>query len=316
VRPPQGAIPHNLNPVEFFFPFVYDQNVIDLHIHTCASSDGQHLPREIFEMARRKGLREIAFADHNSVAHVEEGFRLSKEFGIEFISAMELNTFHAGLDLHLLAYFVDPRNPLLQNWLSGIQEKKISQAKLRIAKLNDLGFFFTEEDLKKYAQDRLPTGASFLDAILSRRENLDDPRLQPYIRGDRSASPYVNFYRDFLRGGKPASVPIEELSTPEAICKIKELGGVAILAHPSDTREEIIRDLVTRGLEGLEVYTPYHRPQEREAFKRFALQHGLLITAGSDFHGHAVKPDVSLGDVDGSHEDLVVRLKEYHQRKR
>ena len=267
-------------------------------------------------MARRKGLRGIAFADHNSVAHVEEGFRLSGEFGIEFISAMELNTFHAGLDLHLLAYFIDPQNPLLQKWLSGIRGKKIAQAKMRIAKLNDLGFSFTEEDLKKYSQDRIPTGASFLDAILSRRENLDDPRLQPYIRGDLSASPYVNFYRDFLRGGKPASVPIEELSTSAAIRKVKELGGVSVLAHPSDTKEEILRDLVANGLEGLEVYTPYHHLPEREAFKRFAIQHGLLITAGSDFHGQAVKPDVALGAEDGSHEDLVARLKEYHARKR
>lgn len=267
-------------------------------------------------MARRKGLRVIAFADHNSVAHVEEGYRLSEEFGIELISCMELNTFHAGMDLHLLAYFIDPQNPLLQNWLVGIHREKLAQAKNRIAKLNDLGFFFTEEDLEKYSQDRLPTGASFLNAILSRPENRQDPRLQPYIRGERSASPYVNFYRDFLRGGKPASVPIAELSTLTAIAKVKKLGGVAVLAHPSDTGEEILRDLVANGLEGLEVYTPYHNPQEREAFKRFAEQYGLLMTAGSDFHGKTVKPDVELGAVDGSHEDLVVKLKEYRQRTR
>jgi predicted metal-dependent phosphoesterase TrpH len=302
--------------VEFFFPFDYDLSVIDLHIHTRASSDGQHSPQEIFVMARDIGLRVIAFADHNSVAHVEEGFRLSGEFGIEFISCMELNTFYAGMDLHLLAYFIDPQNPLLHNWLRGIQQEKLAQAKSRIAKLNDLGFFFTEEDLQRYSQDRIPTGASFLNAILSRPENRQDPRLQPYIRGERSQSPYVNFYRDFLRGGKPASVPIEELSTPPAIGKIKGLGGIAVLAHPSDTREEIIRDLVASGLDGLEVYTPYHNPQEREAYKRFAAQHGLLMTAGSDFHGKTVKPDVELGAVDGSHEDLVIKLKEYHQRNR
>ena len=40
---------------------------------------------------------------------------------------------------------------------------------------------------------------------------------------------------------------------------------------------------------------------------------GLLMTAGSDFHGKTVKPDVELGAVDGSHEDLVARLKEYHK---
>jgi predicted metal-dependent phosphoesterase TrpH len=303
--------------VEFFFLFDYDQSVIDLHIHTDASSDGQHSPREIFEMARRRGLRVIAFADHNSVVHVAEGLRLAQAFGIEFISSMELNTFHAGLDLHLLAYFLDSQNPLLQNWLKDIHEKKLAQAKQRIAKLNELGFSFTQEDLQIYSQDRIPTGASFLKAILSRTENRDDPRLQPYIRGDRSASPYVHFYRDFLRGGKPASVPMEELSTPSAIRKIRELGGVTILAHPSDTGEPILRDLVANGLEGLEVYTPYHNPEAREVFKRFAVRHGLLITAGSDFHGKTVKPDVELGAVDGGDaEELVAKLKGYHKSKR
>ena len=38
--------------------------MIDLHIHTSASSDGQHTPREIFEMAKKIGLEGFAIADH------------------------------------------------------------------------------------------------------------------------------------------------------------------------------------------------------------------------------------------------------------
>ncbi|MBW2555204.1 MAG: phosphatase, partial [Deltaproteobacteria bacterium] len=38
--------------------------MIDLHIHTIASSDGQHTPQEIFTMANSMGLTAIAFADH------------------------------------------------------------------------------------------------------------------------------------------------------------------------------------------------------------------------------------------------------------
>ena len=46
---------------------------IDLHIHTQASADGVYSPREIFDMARRAGLRAIAFADHNSTESCDEG---------------------------------------------------------------------------------------------------------------------------------------------------------------------------------------------------------------------------------------------------
>ena len=287
--------------------------MIDLHIHTNASSDGQHTPGEILQMARNIGLRAIAFADHNTVDNVEEGLRLSVESGIEFIPCMELNTFHNGLDLHLLAFFIDPRDNNLRTWLESIHQKKKEQAEKRLKKLNELGFVFTWDDLRQFSGSRIPTGMSFLQAILSREENRKDQRLRPYIDGSRSSSPYVNFYRDYLRGGKPAFVQMEDILTIAAIGKIKNLGGIPVLAHPSDTGEENIRQLIESGLEGLEVYSPYHDPDEQEAFRAFAETHGLLITAGSDFHGKMVKPDVELGQVGGNHYDLLLKLKEHRR---
>jgi len=267
------------------------------------------------EMARQKGLRAIAFADHNTVDNVEEGSRLSAQWGIEFFSCLELNTLHRGLDLHILAYFIDPRSPELESWLEEIHQKKVEQAQKRMEKLNELGFLLTEDDLQKFSDGRIPTGRSYLKAILSRPENQSDPRLRPYIDGPRSSSPYVNFYRDYLRGGKPAFVPLKEVATVAAIQKIKGMGGIPVLAHPSDTGEENILHLVQNGLEGLEAYSPYHNPQEQEAFRVFAESNGLLITAGSDFHGKEIKPDVDLGQVYGDHYDLVLKLKRQRKRK-
>jgi predicted metal-dependent phosphoesterase TrpH len=284
--------------------------MIDLHIHTNASSDGQHSPREIFEMAREKRMRALAFADHNSVENVEEGSRLGAEYGIEFIPCMELNTLYRGLDLHILAYYIDPRSSALRYWMDEIHGKKVEQARRRTEKLNELGFHFSEDDLNSFAEGRLPTGKSFLEAILSRPENRKDPRLWPYIDGDRSGSPYVNFYRDYLRGGKPAFIAMEDVSTLAAIQRIGRLGGVSILAHPSDTGEENILSLARSGLEGLEAYSPYHTPGEQEAFRVLAEAHGLLVTAGSDFHGKKIKPDVELGQVSGDRYELVERLRD------
>ncbi len=290
--------------------------MIDLHIHTDASSDGQHSPREIFEMARQKGLRAISFADHNSVDHVEEGIRLGAEWAIEFLPCLEVNTLHRGLDLHLLAYFIPPRDPRLRGWLKEIHGKKVEQAGKRVEKLNQLGFFFTAEDVRKFSRGRIPTGSSFLKAIFSREENENDPRLRPYREnGSRSASPYVNFYRDYLRGGKPAFVPMNDVGTISAIRKIRELEGTPVLAHPSDTGEEIILELIGNGLAGLEVYSPYHNAGEQAAFRKFAEARGLLMTAGSDFHGKKIKPDVELGQVYGDHGDLLERLKKERKGK-
>jgi hypothetical protein len=203
----------------------------------------------------------------------------------------------------------------LQAWLKKIHEKKIEQAEKRLNQLNDLGFVFDGNDLRKFSEGRIPTGMSFLRAILSRQENLADPRLQPYISGARSHSPYVNFYRDYLRGGKPAFVPMEDIHTLEAIAKIKELGAVPVLAHPSDTGEENLIALVQKGLEGLEVYTPYHSLEEQEGFRNFASARDLLVTAGSDFHGKAIKPDVDLGQGGNDHYDLLLKLKKWWKER-
>ncbi len=289
--------------------------MIDLHIHTDASSDGQHSPTEIFAMARGKGLQVIAFADHNSVENVAEGIALSKESGIEFLPAIELNTMHNDLDLHILAYGIDPRDPALKDWLERIRQKKQEQAEKRLQKLNELGFIFTWDDLGKFSGGRMPTGMSFLRAILSRKENCSDPRLRPYTDGDRSNSPYVNFYRDYLRGGKPAFVHIEDITTVAAIGTIKEMGGIPILAHPSDTGEENIRGLIANGLEGLEVYSSYHDSREEEQFRAIAENDHLLITAGSDFHGKTIKPDVELGGVSGNDYQLFLLLRERLKEK-
>jgi 3',5'-nucleoside bisphosphate phosphatase len=260
-------------------------------------------------MAKEKGLQAIAFADHNTVDNVEEGFYWARKFGLEFISALELNTIYQELDLHLLCFGVDPHLPALTDWLGEIHQKKKVQAKKRFEKLNELGFFFTWEDLQNFSQDRLPTGMSFLQAILEHPENRKDPRLRPYIDGDRSNSPFVNFYRDFLRGGKPAFVPIEDVASIQAIDKIKGMGGIPVLAHPSDTPMDVVLQLIQSGLEGLEVYSPYHNPEEQNIFRSTAEKYNLLITAGSDFHGKAVKPDVELGQVAENHYVLFQKLK-------
>jgi len=288
--------------------------MIDLHIHTTASSDGQYTPREIFAMTRSMGLTAIAFADHNSVAGVEEGLNLSREFGIDFIPCLELNSLFKENDLHILGYFIEHDNQELISWLEDVHREKELQAKKRIEKLQSLGFVLTEEDVETFSRGRMPTGVSYLKAILSRKENKDDPRLVAYTSGERSDSPYVNFYLDYLRGGKLAFVPLNMMETPQVIRKVKKFGGVPVLAHPSDTKERDIRELISYGLCGLEVYSSYHTPEQEKRFLSIVYEYNLIVTAGSDFHGEAVKPDVKLADIRGNEEELVEKLKEFRER--
>lgn len=284
--------------------------MIDLHIHTIASSDGQHTPHEIFTMAESLGLIAIAFADHNSIGSVREGVSLSKEFGIEFIPCLEFNSIYLDHDLHILAYFINYQSKRLSDWLERIYQEKRRQAAKRIEKLNELGFIFSADDVKRFSGDKIPTGMSFLKAIISREENRGDPRIKRFINGDRSDSPYVNFYLDYLRGGKPAFVPLKTVDTFYIMERVKQLGGIPVLAHPSDTGDEIIIRLAEGGLSGLEVFSSYHNVKEEEHFLSLTKEYNLLVTAGSDFHGSEIKPDVKLGEIRGNSYELVEKLKE------
>lgn len=291
-----------------------ERRKVDLHIHTTASSDGQHSPREIFEMAKKIGLRAIAFADHNSVGSLDEGLQLSKEYGIEFIPCFELNTLYDDMDIHMLAYYVDHHERALHDWLAVINEAKFSQAEKRLAALRSMDYDIDKNDVEKFACGKVPSGATFLSALLSKDAGEKDPRLQTYINGNRSDSPSLNFYLDYFRKGRPAFIPLDICPIETGIKKIREFGGVPVQAHPSDTGDKNIVKFIELGMMGLEAYSSYHNASESEHFCKLAKDHAILHTAGSDFHGKKIKPNVKLGDVEGNSYEIVEGLKDARKK--
>jgi len=75
------------------------------------------------------------------------------------------------------------------------------------------------------------------------------------------------------------------------MAEIHRIGGVAVLAHPTSiskdqaTLSSAIASLQLLGLDGIEVYNNMGWPLEIEFLRRTAQEFGLLVTAGSDFHG-------------------------------
>jgi len=203
---------------------------------------------------------------------------------------------------------VDYAEPECEAWMQEIFVAKIEQTKKRVEKLKTIGFAIEFDDLMRFSEGRLPTGNSYVQALASRPENKDDHRVRAFIDGDRADSPYLNFYLDYLKAGRPAFVPLEAQPTCQAISKVRKLGGIPILAHPSDTPESYIHELVDAGMAGLEVYSSYHSRELTEYFLRVCTDRGLLITAGSDFHGRKIKPKVALGVEIVEEQEIVERL--------
>ena len=81
----------------------------------------------------------------------------------------------------------------------------------------------------------------------------------------------------------------------EVIKKIKEAGGIPVLAHPACSwalsLDKMVQELISFGLEGLEVYYPYNGLRRIVKFysesyvKKLADKYGLIKTGGTDSHG-------------------------------
>ena len=85
-------------------------------------------------------------------------------------------------------------------------------------------------------------------------------------------------------------------NVPELIKTIHEAGGIAVLAHPACywaiSLENLVKKLISYGLDGIEVYYPYPRFRKIVKFhsskdvRKIAEKYPeLLKTGGTDFHG-------------------------------
>jgi hypothetical protein len=64
--------------------------------------------------------------------------------------------------------------------------------------------------------------------------------------------------------------------------------------HQRETPDELIEAMAERGMAGLEVDHPDHRPDQRTRYRAMAGRLGLVATAASDCHGTRFDP-VRLG---------------------
>jgi predicted metal-dependent phosphoesterase TrpH len=281
---------------------------IDLHIHTDASPDGDVSVEEIFKKAKEYGINCLSITDHNDTSVLPAAEKLARKYNIEFIPGVEFNSNFNGRDIHILGYFINHKSEWISKVMQEIKSRKEEQARGRVQKLQEIGFFIEYEDALRAARGRIPNGSIFLDALLLNEKNKNNPVLKRYTEGDRSDSPHFNFYRDFFRYGKPAYVPLTHIKTERIIDEIRTNHALPVLAHPYDIPDEEIEKIIKHGIAGIEVYSSYHTEEQNIHFLKMARKYNLLITAGSDFHG-SHKPKVKLGIFLNDGKEIIEKLK-------
>ena len=91
------------------------RSYVDLHMHSHYSDDGEYTPTQLVDMCHEAGVKVMAIADHNWVKANDEATKYAKELGIKYIPAIEIDCTYQGLNLHVLGYGIDYKQPSLIN---------------------------------------------------------------------------------------------------------------------------------------------------------------------------------------------------------
>lgn len=281
-------------------------NRIDLHMHT-THSDGTFLPRELVRHAKEKSLSCISVTDHDTMSSLEECADEAKKMGIELIPGIEISAQFDPGTLHILGFFLDPKQPQLRSTLELIQRARADRNPQIIRKLNQLGIEITLKEVEAESGGKQIGRPHFAKVLFKKSivKSMDEA------------------FEKYLSKGKAAYIDKRRLSSREAIQRIREAGGIAVVAHPKQMKlkeEALTKELgrlVEEGLGGIEAYNSCQNREEAQLYKRLAKRFNLFVTGGSDFHG-ANKPDVTLGSIgDGAELDyeVVKTMKSSLERK-
>ena len=256
--------------------------MIDLHSHTLYS-DGERTPDELLAEARSRGVVVLSVTDHDTVSGIPECREAGLRHGVRLVAGIELSCELHGREVHLLGHFVDPGSPALNRLAHELLDERRERMERMVVKAQGLGMAKVTMEAVRAA---------------SGGENLGRPHLARVLVDLGHAKNMKDAFDRFLRDDGTLWVDRRRVPIQEGVELMHRAGGTASLAHPGAnaiSRQEL-KTVAGFGLDAVEANHPEHPPNQVEAYTRWAEEMGLLITAGSDYHGPRVQPDRKLGD--------------------
>lgn len=250
----------------------------DYHTHSWYS-DGTLKPTELIKMYKEKGYDLVALTDHDGVDGVNEAVIAGEALEIQVVPGVELAAdmeFEGKqIELHILGYHIDIENDDLLDKLAELRKNRKERNEKLLAKLNEMGYELTYEDLLQRPKQKYVGKPNFARALKAKGYEVP------------------NMWEVF------ESVEKKKISVQEAIDVIKASGGMAVFAHPMKTKgigekgsdefyknlEAMTRELKKMGLKGMECFHPSADEKAGLKLVTIAGKSHLHITEGSDFHG-------------------------------
>ena len=249
--------------------------MIDIHTHTTCS-DGTDSPRELVNKAIVQGLEVLGISDHDTTsgwAEATESLRGSLKLALGSEISCLTND---GVSVHMLGLLFDPEHEEMQRVLEETRDGRLPRMRKMIEKMRAEGIDISIEDVEL----AMPMGATM------GRPHLADALVAKKIVKSRDEA-----FVDLLHNESRFYVSHAAPTPVEAIALIRRAGGVAVIAHPfASHRGQILKpedfsQLVSAGLNGIEVDHRDQNPDERAMLRRIAQELDLVITGSSDYHG-------------------------------
>ena len=187
-----------------------------------------------------------------------------------------------GVDVHVLAYYVDCTQPAVQEFFEMVRQKRAERAEKMVAKMQELGVNISLEQVRMQAQGAATGRPHVAQALVEAKAvRTVDEAFQRYIGYDG-----------------PAYFPKMQLAPKEAMDFIHRYGGIAVVAHPGTYHKDgAVYSAISAGADGIEVWHPDHDARNVDHYREVATKNGLLMTGGSDCHGGRKLGKVYLGSI-------------------
>lgn len=278
------------------------EKLIDMHTHT-NYSDGDLSPMELVKLAIENNIGVLAITDHDTIEgikHVDRNNPIIIKSGIKIINGIELSAKTTKGRMHILGYNINLNNDDLNNKMKILKNNSINSTLSVMEQIKrDYGIVFTYEDIKN---------------LVNSNHNLGRPDLAKlcikYGYAKSVGEAFDKYLVDAHNKIRKYGI-IKGLEYKECLELIIKSGGIPVLAHPKSLELDkkdfliLLKEMISYGLQGIEVYHSSHTKKEMEYYLSIAKEYNLLISGGSDYHGTIVKPDIELGS--GKNNNIKIR---------
>ncbi len=263
-------------------------NNFDLHFHS-TYSDGKLSVPELAVIIKREKLKFCSLVDHNSVAGVRELEECLYDSGIKVISGVELTAKYNEDEVHVLAYdfdidivaeIVKERNDL-------VRQQKIAEMKEAIDLSRKEGLEITN---KLSPSEKQPVTLTTALDICAKEFNQE-----MFIKRHGKRFLPEDVYFEYQAPGKSCAVERSGVTVEWLVGKFRNVAQDLIIAHPfvsvsvvtKPLDEKHIRDLLGKGITGIEVYHNETSDEQILLLQKIVKGMGIHYTGGSDFHGNS-----------------------------